>query len=289
MDFFRKRVEEIKEKEEISSEEKEFVSDISLYEFENVNWTEFGGKLKQKRILPNSYAKKPTSVEFKLRDGNRPAVFLTFDSTTTHSFKKFMLFQDGAYGTVDSDKNADLVKLWNEFKDDIRARNQISINHLGYLHKEKGKELWSTAKKMIELGSIYEREQEFLEKYSDAEFDGFEYGFLWEKDKYVSNINKIPQFSYSQKDFDGDVLGEYVVPFSPKTLEYCIVHLSDEQKSSEGADLEEFEKKCRMIQEYSAFETEDWDKVINIAKTIVKQSYDYVCKKESEDSLVFKI
>ena len=63
------------------------------------------------------------------------------------------------------------------------------------------------------------------------------------------------------------------MPFTPKTLEHCILNMTNGQKIEDGEDLEEFEKKCKEIQENSYFESEDWEKVIEIGKDIVKNQY----------------
>ena len=66
--------------QEVKEEQKEqFISYISMIEFENVDWSDFGRILKQNRILPNSYLKKPAEVEVKTSKKGQPMVILTFN------------------------------------------------------------------------------------------------------------------------------------------------------------------------------------------------------------------
>ena len=84
--------------QEVKEGQKEqFISDISMFEFENVDWSDFGRVLKQNRILPNSYLKKPAEVEVKTSKKGQPMVILTFNSSTSNSVRKYMLLQNGAF------------------------------------------------------------------------------------------------------------------------------------------------------------------------------------------------
>ena len=120
---------------------KDFVADISLFEFHNVDWEDFGRLLKQNRILPNSYIKKPTEVEIKLSKTKRPMVMLTFNSATSTSERKFMLLQDGVYqyvnGAIDDGKDKDLIDIWNKFKEEIRYLNRLNTNREEYFQKQR--------------------------------------------------------------------------------------------------------------------------------------------------------
>ena len=104
MDFFRKKqnAKEIVEIEEfVEVEPKEvFVPDISMLELESADWVKFAGRLKQNRLLPNSYVKKPTSVDVGLDVNNRPLVKLTYSSATSTSIRQYLLFQDGIFEYV---------------------------------------------------------------------------------------------------------------------------------------------------------------------------------------------
>jgi len=59
--------------------------------------------------------------------------------------------------------------------------------------------------------------------------------------------------------------------------------MTNGQKIEDGEFLVEFEKKCRKLQEYSCFESEDWDKVIDLGKEMVKSKYqEYILNYEKE-------
>ena len=62
------------------------------------------------------------------------------------------------------------------------------------------------------------------------------------------------------------ISGKPVIPFSPRTLEHCILHMTGGQKVEDGEFLYGYEKKCRKIQEYSCYESDDWDKVIEFGE-----------------------
>ena len=132
------------------------------------------------------------------------------------------------------------------------------------------------AKKMIKMQDIYDREQEFLEKYQDVSFDGFYYSVVFEKD--INGLYcfgcELPQFIPLQENKEGKRTDRNpVIPFTPRTLEHCILHMTNGQKVEDGEYLDEFEKKCRDLQKYSCFESEDWDKVIEFGKEIVRRQY----------------
>ena len=84
----------------------------------------------------------------------------------------------------------------------------------------------------------------------------------------------MPQFIPLVKTADGDFIsGEPVIPFTPKTLEFCILHMTNGQKIEDGEYPGNFEEKCRKIQAVSGYESEDWEKVIKIGKNIVRNQF----------------
>ena len=270
MDFAIKSDKKVEEKEE-------FVADISMLELEKEDWSKFGSLLKQNKILPNSYVKKPVSVEVTLDKQARPMVTLQFNSSTSNSVRKYMLLQDGAYEIIndagDIGRNELLNVVWEDFQDKIRYYNMIETNRAGFAHARKGVRLLAEAEKMINMKDIYEREQEFLEKYKNVQFDEFCYSAIFEKDNtgFINYAGELPQFIPLKETEDGYCIsGEPVIPFTPRTLEHCILHMTNGQKVEDGEYLVEFEKKCRKLQKYSCFDSEDWDKVIAFGKDIVR-------------------
>ena len=281
---FNKQSEDSKEElQELSQEQEDkkepFVADISLYEFENVNWTEFGTMLKQNKILPNSYIKEPAEIEVKIGKQGHPMVILTFNSATSSSVRKYMLLQDGAFqdinGVMDDGKNPELIRVWNNFKDEIKYRNFLNTNREEYFQKSAADRTIKIAERTKKtLEDLYNKEQLFLEKYKDAIFDGFHYQRLELEDGNYVRYGELPQFIILKKIEDGKYMdGEGVIPFTPRTLEFCILHMTNGQKIEDGKYPEDFEKKCRQLQAFSGYNSEDWDKVIKTGKNIVRNQY----------------
>lgn len=281
MDFFRKKAEgkSIEEIEDEVYNEEVFIPDISLFELDSVNWSQFGLILKQNNILPNSYPRKPVRVEVSLDKDNRPMATLEFNSSTSDSVRKYILMQDSIVEYINGVKktfNNDLNKVWNKYQNEIRYKNARKTMLAGYNHRRRGKELMNKAVKMIEMDDIESRELEFLEKYKDTRFDGFHYTPVFEKDgEFYRFEGELPKFIPLEEVGDDGYYrdGEPVMPFTPKSLEFCILRMTNGQKIEEGESLANFENKCRQIQEYSCFESEDWDRVIEFGKDIVKSQY----------------
>lgn len=253
--------------------EKPFVPDISLYEFEKVNWAEFGTNLKQNKILPNSYGKKPVSVDIKLSGDGVPMVLLTFNSSTSDSVREYLLLQDGVYqsvnGVIDDGKNQELIDVWNDFKKQIRLKSRYQTDRESVDNKRRAKKMIEDADKILRrCGDFYELEQTFLEKYKDVKFDDF----TWFTGRMSGET--IPAFIPLLKEpVHGSFNGEPVIPFSPRTLEHCLLHMTNGEKAHHGEYVGDFEKMCRKIQEVSCYESADWDKVINIGQELVKNAY----------------
>ena len=264
---------------EQEDKKEQFIPEISLFEFENVDWTDFGRILKHNRILPNSYIKKPVEVEVRTSKKGRPMVILTFNSSTSNSVRKFMLLQDAAFqyinGAIDDGKNPGLLSVWNKFKDEIRYLNFLNTNREETFQKRAAERAIETAERTKKnLDDLYKKEQLFLEKYKDTIFDGFYYQSLYLDKGAYKTYMRMPQFIELKKVPDGHYMdGEGVIPFTPKTLEFCILHMTNGQKIEDGEHPEYFEEKCRKIQEFSGYESEDWDTVIKIGKSIVKNQY----------------
>lgn len=281
--FTIKKTKELKQETPVSGVEKKesFVSDLSYIELQNADWVGFAGILKREGVLSNSYDKKPVSIEYSFRKDNSPMVELTFKSKTSDSVRKVKLTKDKAYlfvnGAIENfpetPRNKVLNKIWKEFQEELRYINMISTNREGYFHKQEAERMIRKAKKMKELDNIYGLEQVFLETYKDARFDDFCHTFI--NDEYSLNYsNYFPAFIPLLKEpINGKFRGEPVVPFSPRTLEFCILHMTDGEMIDHGEYVNDFEAMCRKIQEYSCYESEDWDKVIELGKTLIRQKY----------------
>ena len=283
--FNRKKIKEIKQEIPVSEVEKKepFVANLSFIELQNANWKRFAGVLKKEGVLANSYDKKPVSVEYYLDKQNRPVVELIFKSTTSESVRKVQLMEDRAYlfinGVIESfpetQRNKSLNEIWKKVQEDLKYINYLNTNREGHFHKMKAERMIKQAEKMKRLENIYELEQTFLEIYKDSKFDDFCFTFI--------KADRNPNYPYSiyfpafipllKEPINGSFRGEPAVPFSPRTLEHCILHMTKGEMVDHGEYISDFEAMCRKIQEASCYESEDWDKVIEFGKDIVRKQY----------------
>ncbi|MBE5738178.1 MAG: hypothetical protein E7354_00370 [Clostridiales bacterium] len=288
IEFFRKKfakdeAEQTTTVDQGVSEEK-FVSDLSFVEMQDADWRKFAGILKKEGVLSNSYEKSPVSIEYYVAKDNTPVVDMTFKSATSDSVRRVQLMNNSAFlfvnGAIESfpetKRNKDLNRLWADFQNRLRHYNMVDINREGYLHALRGKRLMKKAQKMMGMRDIYDREQEFLKQNKDAVYDEFCYSAVFERNEngFYDYAGEMPKFVPLVETEDGHfVSGEPVMPFTPRTLEHCILRMTEGQKVEDGEFLVEFEKKCRQLQEYSCFESEDWDRVIGFGKNIVRNQY----------------
>ena len=288
IDFFKnKKIKDIEinnqklnvEVEKQAMENEKFIPDISLYEFENTDWLEFGRLLKQNQLLSNSYNKKPSEVVVKLSKAGQPMVLLTFKSETSNSVRKFMLLQNQAFQYVNDaigdGKNQELNNIWKTFRERIRLTREITMGREIYHTINKAEQMMNDAKKMMTYKNIDKLEQQFIKEYRYAEFDDF-----CNMPINGNIIDTIPSFvplgSSEHKEVNRL---KPAVPFSPKTLEFCILHMTNGEKAEHGEYVEEFEQMCRELQEYSCYESENWDQVIEIGKKLVAEQYKKSCYK----------
>lgn len=272
-------------KQEVEQKEK-FVADLSFVELQGARWVDFAKTLKREGVLAPSYDTNPASIEYSIGKDNSPVVELTFQSKTSDSVRKVQLFKDKAYlyvngaieGFPETQRNMTLNKLWKDFQYGIRYINKLEINREEVFQTRRAAKTISLAERTKnKLEDLYQKEQEFLEENKDAEFDEFCYSVIIERDdKGFANYDSLylPQFISFNETEDGRYVSEKpVIPFTPRTLEHCILHMTDSQKIESGEYLEEFEKKCRKLQKYSCFESDDWDKVIEFGKTHVRAKF----------------
>lgn len=249
-----------------AEDEEPFVVDLSLVELDNADWAEFAGILKKNRILPNSYVKTPVEKQLGLDENGRPKIRLKFESATSSSVRELVLFQDNVTqyvnGNVSDKQHTELLDAWSDFQSDIRYWTMLETNRSGYFQAMDGDNMLKIAMKKKGMRDIYQREQEFLKKYRDASFCEMTYGYL----------NDPPAFIRTSEDgrYRTD---ELVVPFSPRTLELCIINMTNECQEEQGMYRKDFEGKCRKIAEISCFESPNWDQVIAFGKDLVRAKY----------------
>ena len=276
--------EEFSVKEDQVEKKRKCVSDLSYVELQGVNWVKFAKLLKREGVLAPSYDTNPSSIEYFIGKDNSPVVELAFQSKTSDSVRNVKLSSARAYlyvnGAIEffSKRSMDLNRIWNDFQNEIRHINALKTNREEVFQIQKANTVIKVAEKTKKkIENLYQKEQEFLEENKDAEYDEFCYSVIIERDDkgfYDYDSFYLPQFISMNETEDGRYVStESVIPFSPRTLEHCILHMTDSQKIESGECLDEFEKKCRKLQNYSCYESDDWDKVIEFGKAHIKSKF----------------
>ena len=251
---------------------KENDRELSLLELGEINWIEFGARLKQEQLLPPSYDRKPTKVNISLSKQNKPKVELVFNSKTSDSYRTIMICNDNEIyeytnGAINQPTRLELKTTWNKFKEHviygINHNNKEEVNKI----RKQGEELRDRAEKMMNIDMIFNDEQEFLKKHKNDTYEFF--GYMYDDEK------EIPFFVLPAKEQSENVhLAEMVTPFTPKTLEFCVSKLNDEEKYSNAEDEDSincFIQKCKNIATKSIYQTDKWDKTINILVEMLKK------------------
>lgn len=260
----------------IANKKTSFEPEISMFELENADWRVFSAWLKSKTILPNSYVKKPVRVQVAIDERKKPMVLLTFVSETSDSVREILLMQDDVSqsinGVVNGKNDEQIKEIWLDFQKYLRRKHAMEIGQDAVRCKKQGEELKRKAERMISLKILPDLEREFLERYQNVEFDEF-YG--------TRNGMRPPEFTiYGEGGLNGV---QWVAPFSPKTLEFCLTRLSEEGKVEEGFDIDIFIKKCQQIKVLSGYESKDWDKVIGYGKKLVMEAWERAEFQENEE------
>lgn len=276
----KKKVEQVSETPKMESVEEVvakkmplFLPEISMFELENADWSEFAARLKANKILPNSYVKKPANVQVALDKKNEPMVLLTFVSETSDSVREILLRQDrvsqSIKGVVNGKDNDQILEVWLDFQDDLRRKHSRELRQDAVEIKKQGEKLKAKAERMIALEDLLELERVFLEKYQNAFLDDF---------CCLRIHSYIPVFGVWDKD--KQCFFEWITPFSPKTLELCLRRLSESEKIVQGYCIDLYDENCEKIKNLSGYESKDWDKVIGYGR---KMMLDAWAKHEAQD------
>lgn len=234
---------------------------VSISEYKSFDYKEFARRLKELKILPPSYAQTPASVKVELDKDNNPIIGLVYKSTTTPSYRTFIITEDNIHEYVNGAKveksniNGVLIAEWGNFRFN-------SLRSLEKSQRKEIKEIVERARKVLEIENYYYREQRFIRDYRKLKFKDFSYE------------DEIPDFVTTEEDF--------VLPFSPKTLEMCTLHLMGYAKEKEAKNIEYFKEKCRKVAEASPYKTEKWEKSIENLATYLTE---YVKESEEQDEL----
>lgn len=74
---------------------------LSMAELKIIDYDKFGAILKQKKLLPPSYNRKPADVDFSTANNGCPRVKLTFRSKTSESYRVVIWLQCSLWGKHD--------------------------------------------------------------------------------------------------------------------------------------------------------------------------------------------
>lgn len=231
---------------------------ISSEEFLKLDFSKFGAMLKQRRLIPPSYDRKP-EVRVSVAN-NMPRVELVFRSTTSDSYKTIKIHQNNIYtftnGSLMSRDHdvvhAKKVEAWKEFKKSSLASLRCEEKRQREIIARSMRERADKIKRSAEvLDTLVATERAFIKRHANSSFEEFV-----DDDK--------PYFALKVYNASGELLArEKVVPMSPKTLELCVLKLRDDSKINEAIYIEDFKDKCNTIKEFSYYETAEWDRTID--------------------------
>jgi len=255
----------------------EIIRELSLLELGEIDWSKFGARLKQEQLLPPSYDRIPTKVTIGLSKKNKPKVELVFSSKTSDSYRTIMICNDNEVfeytnGAINQPTRTELVKTWRRFKEHvIYGFDHDNINEANEI-KKQGQKLKEEAELMMNIETIFEEEKKFLENHKNDKYEFF--GYMFDEE------TEIPFFVAPEEDqAEGYHIATKVTPFTPKTLEFCVSKLNDDEKYSEAEDQESldfFIKKCEKIASYSIYTTNKWEKTINLlVQMLTKHAEEY--------------
>ena len=236
--------------------------ELSMLELRDVDWEEFGSRLKKAELLPHSYSATPINVKVSLSADNHPYAILTFESDTISNTRKIEVYDSCARRAGKSFENSESVGISNVWKDfQYVVRCAISLNRRKeiIIHKRKAQFLQGidgNNQELIEtlnsFDKFFEEEDKFLETYKNVTFDIL---------SYHGKDEGIPAFS---KYTGVGSIGKNVTPRSPKALELCVSRLAEEEKRFIANDLERFREKCQQIEATSPYVTIDWQRTVDI-------------------------
>jgi hypothetical protein len=237
-----------------------YIYQISLYELQKIDYVTFASELKLYGLLPPSYDKNPSNIEFSYDLGGLPKVELTFKSKTNSNLRKLSLYINGCVREEvngNSKNNSEVEDIWKStlslFKEEIKQSRNNEVN-----------EGIKAAEDEIRKGTVYLH---------------FMKGLL-ERENYFLNRNQnrlfvsIVPLTYGGYAFNNDADDAYI-PETPKELELCFLNLSDEVKLwlAEDNDFDYFYKICETLKNNSLYKSDNWDSVINSLRKYLEDFY----------------
>lgn len=266
----------IESEQEIESIEIPKYYEISLLRMLDADWRFFGARLMLKGVIPSVFDQHPKSVKLGIAWNNTPYVELTYKSRKDDDSKTFRLYQEDAKCVIDGTwetNNEELLNLWKNFKNYLQGLEFISRNQNIQYHTrmvdDMFKEYPDQKPDAIDFDEFYKKEDEFINEHKYTIFESF--GCI--EDEYAFAEHKIDLGSETH-------FMNCVKPFSPRTLEYCVLRLSSEEKDKIRQDIDLFQSKCMGVALSSSFVTEDWERTINLLVDVVGKEKELGIKDE---------
>lgn len=107
---------------------------FTFEEMQDLDFVEFGTMLKQRKLLPPSYDRKPTSINiYRGRACGDTRVKLTFNSKTTDSYRVVGINGYQVSFGVNSyylyEHSEEMSKVWEDFSDRIRSGMELKARY----------------------------------------------------------------------------------------------------------------------------------------------------------------
>ena len=257
----------------------EIFPEFSLLDLLDANWRSFGCRLMIKNVLPANFSQNPSSVKVGVSDDKKPYAEVTYKDRRTGEMMTYKIYQN--FATIVNKtglevSNEVLEEVWREFRRYLSAsaviKKQEDLQHHRMLESDYNQQQ-ETKIAPLDLKNFEKREEQFLLKYKDIEFDSF------------GLYNDIGLFAGCEVDSFGGVKNFTIAkPFSPRTLEFCVNHLSKEAKNKEYEDEDKFKLKCTDVAIKSSYLSRDWERLTNILFEVLKgQSKKEVTRKKKVD------
>ena len=252
-----------------SSKMDKFVPEFSLLDLLDADWRFFGSRLLVNGEFPVRLNLKLESVNVGFGSDNKPYAEVVYKDRKFGYAKTYRLYQKSAKVVKSSrweDENADLDRTWREFKRYLTAnvvlKRQDGMQYHRILESEYNENTGANIE-VLDFEKFFKKEEEFLEKYKDVSFDTF------------GTYKGVGIFAGCQEDSEG-CLQYYNMakPFSPRTLEFCVGHLTDEAKDNELANEEDFRFKCVEVAVNSPYLSKDWERLPEILYSALKNQMD---------------
>lgn len=127
------------------------------------------------------------------------------------------------------------------------------IEKLRKKNVKKEQEIQLSKKEQL-IKEIKEYETDFLNRNKNATYDFF---------GYFMDEGELPFFSTPTKNKGEIEVGTFLYVCTPKMLEHCVTHLTEDRKLSEAEHIEDFVSKCKRFSKSAKYQEESWEEKID--------------------------